>query len=139
MTAQNEAGDEVVSFIARFVDAVNRGDEGAALASLTADVTIVEDLAPFRWHGPTAGAEWLGGMFENARRLGISSISMELGRAIRVEVEEPHAYAVVEGQLRYGAAGPPLHADGVLTFVLVREDGEWMISALVWSGPEATP
>jgi ketosteroid isomerase-like protein len=131
--------EAVHAFIAGFVDAVNRGDEGSALASLTADVTIVEDLPPFRWHGPAAGAEWLGGMFENAQRLGISSIFMEPGRVIRIEIEDPHAYAVVEGQLRYGGAGPPLHADGVITFALVRKDGEWMINALVWSGPEATP
>lgn len=137
MPDQTDA-DGILAFIGGFVDAVNRGDEGAALASLTPDVTIVEDLAPFRWHGPTAGMEWLGGMAENARRHGISSIFMQLGRAIRILVEGRHAYAVIEGQLQYGGDGPPLRSDGLITFALIREQDDWMIRALVWSGPEAT-
>jgi ketosteroid isomerase-like protein len=136
LSSQSDSA-EILSFIGGFVDAVNRGDGATAIASLTPNVTIVEDLAPFRWHGPTAGAEWLGAMFENAQRLGIASVFMQLGRASRIEVEGAHAYAVVEGQLQYGGDGPPLRSDGILTFVLLRE-GDWSISVLVWSGPEAT-
>lgn len=88
---------EVVSAIADFVGAVNRGNQDAALALLTKDVTIIEDLAPYRWQGPTAGAEWLLAMHENAQREAITGIFMQLGRATRVEVEGNHAYAIVEG------------------------------------------
>ena len=76
---------EVVASIKDFVGAVNRGDQDHALALLTKDVSIVEDLAPFRWQGPTAGAEWLLAMFENAQANAITGIFMQLGHATRVE------------------------------------------------------
>src|SRR5687768_1679534 len=110
--------EQVVSAISEFVDAVNRGDQGAALTQFTNDVSIIEDLAPYRWQGPNAGSEWMQAMFENAQRIGITSIAMQLGNATRVEVEGRYAYAIVEGFLTYG--GPtPRRSDGLLTFALV--------------------
>ena len=47
--------EAVVESLRAFVDAVNRGDQPAALGVLAPDVTIVEDLPPYRWHGPAAG------------------------------------------------------------------------------------
>ncbi len=128
---------EVVSAIADFVGAVNRGNQDAALALLTKDVTITEDLAPYRWQGPTAGAEWLVAMHENAQREAITGIFMQLGRATRVEVEGGHAYAIVEGHLTYNGA-KLLHSHGTLTFALVKEPRGWLISAFAWTGPVAT-
>src|SRR5688500_18306448 len=107
--------------IERFTEAVNRGDAAAALALLMPDASIVEDLAPFHWHGPGAGAAWLAGMSENAQRQGIDRIDMRLSRSTRVEVEGARAYAVVAGRLEYSfRQAPPLHAEGLLTFVLVK-------------------
>ena len=129
--------EEVVTAIAEFVDAVNRGDQGVALARLTNDVSITEDLAPYRWQGPNAGSEWMQAMFENAQRMGITSIAMQLGNATRVEVEGQYAYAIVEGLLTYGGA-TPRRSDGLLTFALVKQERAWRIRALTWSGPVAT-
>jgi len=128
---------EVVVAIKDFVGAVNRGDQDRALALLTKDVTIMEDLAPYRWQGPTAGAEWLVAMNENAQREAITGIFMQLGRATRVEVEGPHAYAIVEGHLTYNGV-KLLHSHGTLTFALVKEQRGWLISAFAWTGPIAT-
>jgi len=129
--------EEILSAIAEFVDAVNRGDQGDALARLTNDVSIIEDLAPYRWQGPNAGSEWMQAMFENAQRIGIASIAMQLGKAARVEVEGQYAYAIVEGLLTYGGA-TPRRSDGLLTFALVQDERGWLIRALTWSGPVAT-
>ena len=128
--------EKIVASITEFVDAVNRGDRDAALARLTNDVSIIEDLAPYRWQGPSAGSEWLEAMAENARRNAITSISMNLRNATRVEVQGEHAYAIVEGVLTYGG-GTPRQADGLLTFAMIKQDDNWMIRAFAWTGPEA--
>lgn len=135
--ATNSAAGEVVSAIADFVKVVNRGDQNDALARLTKDVSIMEDLAPYRWQGPTAGAEWMLAMYENAQRNAIIGIFMQLGRATRVEVEGTHAYAIVEGHLTYNGVRL-LHSHGTLTFALVKEERGWMISSFAWTGPVAT-
>lgn len=130
--------NEIVDSIAEFVDAVNRGDRDAALARLTDDVSIIEDLAPYRWQGPSAGSEWLDAMAENARRNAITSISMNLRNATRVEVEGQYAYAIIEGVLTYGG-GFPRQADGLLTFAMIKQDSRWMVRSFAWTGPEAAP
>jgi ketosteroid isomerase-like protein len=128
----------VFAVISRLVDAVNGGDQEAALALLTSDVTIVEDLAPYRWQGPDAGASWMRAMWENGQRSGMTDIRMRIASAARIEAEGDDAYAVVPGLLTYSGAGPPLRADGILTFTLKRTGETWLISALAWSGPRAT-
>jgi len=136
--AQPDRINEVADTIAEFVDAVNRGDRPNALAHFTGDATIVEDLAPFRWHGPNAGAEWMLAMWENAQRSGVSVIVMEISPPMRIEVEADFAYAVVPGLLTYQGNEATLRSDGFLTFSLIASDGRWLISALVWTGPAAS-
>ncbi len=137
MPASPSAAAEIVASIKDFVGAANRGDQDRALALLTKDVSIIEDLAPYRWQGPTAGAEWLLAMGENARRNAITGIFMSVGRATRVEVEGAHAYAIVEGHLTYNGV-KLLHSHGTLTFALVKEPRGWLISSFAWTGPVAT-
>jgi ketosteroid isomerase-like protein len=129
---------EVIDSITDFVDSVNRGDQAAALAHFTDDVTIVEDLAPFRWHGPNAGAEWMLAMWQNAQRNNVSAVVMEISAPTRIEVEDGAAYAVVPGLLTYERPGSALRAEGLLTFSLRESGQKWLISALTWSGPVAT-
>ena len=92
---------EVTDSIADFVDAVNRGDQARAIAHFSDDVTIIEDLAPFRWDGPNAGPEWMLAMWENAQRNNVSAIMMKISPPMRIEIEGGAAYAVVPGLLTY--------------------------------------
>lgn len=128
---------EVTDLIADFVEAVNRGDQPRATAHFTDDVTIIEDLAPFRWHGPNAGPEWILAMWENAQRNNISAVVMEISPPSRIEIECRAAYAVVPGRLTYQGDEGALHSDGLLTFSLAASGQQWLISGLTWSGPEA--
>jgi ketosteroid isomerase-like protein len=120
--------------VAAFVDAVNKGDSKAALARLTTDAAITDDLAPYRWQGPHAGADWFGAMGRNAQRLGVTRILMNLAAPMRVEASGDSAYEVVRGSLVLEGKGPPLHANGVLTFALRRSGGVWRICLLSWAG-----
>lgn len=137
-SANSGTAGDVVTTISDFVDSVNRGDQVGVIGHLTPDVSIMEDLAPYRWQGPSAGAEWMLAMFQNAQRIGVSAIGMELGKATRVEVEGPHAYAIVEGLLTYTRPDGALRARGILTFALARSDDRWLIRSFAWSGPVAT-
>jgi len=135
MAVPNRA-KEVTDSIAEFVDAVNRGDQAEAVGRLSADVTIIEDLAPFRWHGRHAGPEWMLAMW--GQRKNMTAITMKITQPTRVEVEGSAAYAVVPGLLTFVGPGSTLHSDGLLTFSLRLSDGRWLINGLVWSGPTAS-
>jgi len=139
MATDSDTKRAVLDHISSFVDAVNEGNSEVALAHLSPDVTVVEDLAPFRWHGINAGADWLRAMGDNAQRAGITAIAMELGIAMRVEIEDDSGYAVIPGLLIYETKSATLRSNGLLTFSLSRMHEAWQINAFAWSGPEATP
>jgi ketosteroid isomerase-like protein len=130
----------VLATITRMTDAVNRGDMPTAFAAFTPGPTIVEDLAPYRWSGPGTPQAWVEGMGANAQAHGITVINMKLGPPTRIDLTNDHAYAIVPGRLSYTLKdGHSEHADGLITFILLRAGGDWKIDTLVWSGPAAKP
>jgi ketosteroid isomerase-like protein len=129
----------VASSVAAFVDAVNKGHRKEALAHLTADVSIAEDLAPYSWHGPAAGSEWLDAMWKNGQRIGVSSIRMHLEAPMQVLATGDRAYEAIPGVVILEGKGPPLHERGLLTFALRRSGGGWKISQFSWGGEKARP
>lgn len=127
----------VARSVVSFVNAVNEGHEHAALGHFTDDVSIVEDLAPYRWQGPHAGAEWLEAMFRNGQKMGVSEILMHLGNPKRVEVTGDRAYEVIPGVVTLKGKGRSLRESGSLTFALRKEGADWKIAAFSWSGERA--
>jgi ketosteroid isomerase-like protein len=138
--AQLAAGSgPVLAIVTGMTEAVNRGDMPKAFAAFTASPWIVEDGAPFRWQGPGAPQAWIASMGANAQAQGMTAIDMKLSPATRVEITGDRAYAIVPGRLSYTMKdGHSEHADGLLTFTLVRTAGDWKIETLIWSGPQAT-
>jgi ketosteroid isomerase-like protein len=131
--------ESVATSVSSFVDAVNRGDSAKALAYLTSDVSITEDLAPFRWHGPRAGSDWLTAMQKNGERMGISDIQMKLGVPTQVLAQGDRAYEAVPGVVTLKGKGQTLHEAGTLTFALEKVRGDWRIVMLAWGGAAAAP
>ena len=134
-TALADRTGEVLRILRDFVEAVNRGDQPAALAHLAPDVTIVEDVAPYCWQGPGAGAEWMYAMWQNGQRTGLTEIHMALGAAGRIELEGDRVYAVLPGLLSLSGSGGAERSDGTLTFALRRTGESWQIAAFTWSAP----
>ena len=137
MQMMNSSAD-IASTISTFVDEVNSGKIEAALARFTHDVTIVEDLAPYRWQGQDAGSEWLTAMAANAERLEVTAVVMDLGMAQRIEVEGATGYAIFDGTVLLKTADQTLRESGLLTIALELHSDQWLISAMTWTGQRAT-
>jgi ketosteroid isomerase-like protein len=140
-TAQVAPGSgPVLATITRMTEAVNRGEMPTAFAAFSASPSIVDDGAPYRWQGPDAPKAWLEAMGANAQAHGMTAINMKLSAATRVEIDGNRAYAIVPGLLSYVMKdGHSEHADGLLTFILLKSAGDWKIDTLVWTGPQAKP
>ena len=129
---------DISSTVSAFVDEVNSGRIEAALARFTGDVTIVEDLAPYRWQGLDAGSQWLTAMAANAERLGVTAVVMDLGKAQRIEVEGATGYAIFAGTVLLKGVDETLREAGLLTFALERQSDAWLIAAMTWTGERPT-
>ncbi len=133
--AQDQGQAAVLASVQAFTDAVNREDIPAALSHFTANPSIIEDLAPYRFAGPEAGANWIKAMGDNAEAHGVTGIEMKLSPATRVDVSADRAYAIVPGLLTFTMkAGRRQTAAGTLTFALQRSDAGWKIDAFTWTG-----
>lgn len=131
-----EGKEAVATAVLAMVDAVNRGDFATAVAAFAEAPVIVEDIAPYIWRGPGAPSGWLSAMGANAARLNVQSVLLALDQPTRIEVDVDAAYAVFPGDLSLGAVRRDLVARGLLTLTLQNEGDRWLISSLVWSGPE---
>lgn len=142
MTAEAEPSRQTESVsrsVSSFVDAVNKGDSVSALAHLAKDVSITEDLAPFRWTGPSAGSDWLTAMQRNGERMGISDIQMKLGVPTQVLVDGDLAYETVPGVVTLKGPKQTLQERGVLTFSLQKVRRDWQITMFAWGGSAPAP
>jgi hypothetical protein len=62
---------------------------------------------------------------------------MTEGEPQRIEVEGEHGYCIIPGRVTLSGPEVALAEDGLITFALRREGGEWRICALTWSGNRA--
>ena len=132
--AEAPAADKaVVASISDFVAAVNRGDQAGALTHFTSDATITEDVAPYRWQGPDAGAGWMKAMWENSQKAGVTEVVMTVGAPTHVQVEGDRAYAVMPGALTLKGKGPTLHAN-LQAGSAAKTIGAWRIGLMSWGG-----
>ncbi len=134
----SDPATDLLSEVRAFIDDVNSGDVSEALHRLTEDVCIVEDIAPFRWTGTEAGGQWLAAMGANAQRLGVTLITMTPGEPRRIEVEGDYGYCIIPGVVTFDGPGAALREDGLITFAMRLDGGQWRISALTWTGSRPT-
>lgn len=121
--------------IHQFFAAMNKGDMKTASAAFATDtVTIIDEFAPYVWQGNDAVARWGAAFMQDAAASGMQGPTLDLGRAIRVQVDGDTAYAVFPGTLRYSQKGHRMQEVAVMTFALAHTGDGWRIKAWSWGG-----
>ena len=134
MAAESPAEAELTSALNRFAELVNKGDAPGALGYFVANPSITEDLAPYHWYGPKAGADWLAGMASNAEKMGMSDVHMHFKPATMAQVTGARGYAVIPGELTYTFKdGSKKLAKGHVTFATEKSEAGWKIDSLTWA------
>src|ERR1700679_2871949 len=86
---------ELTAPITAFNDAFAKGDLKAAAAAYAPDVSIIDEVSPYSWRGPTALATWAQDLMANDKKLGLTGEKLTLGDAVRTETDGRHAYVVM--------------------------------------------
>ena len=126
--------------IRTFVDAFNKGDMAGAAAThaADADTVIVDEVAPFAWHGADAFKAWGAALDADSKKQGLSAQKVTIGAASRTEVAGELAYVVVPTVYSFTKAGVAMRESAQMTFVLKKDAGGWLIHGWTWTGPKAT-
>ena len=125
---------EVMAPIRQFVDAFNKGDMKATLASCAQQVSIIDEFPPHLWHGAGACSKWLSDYDLDAKKNGISDGSVTLGTPAHVDVSGTHAYVIVPAEYDYKQKGKPVQETGsLITVVLQKGPRGWHITSWAWA------
>jgi len=124
----------VMASVHQFIDGFNRGDAKTALAACDSPASIIDDIPPHEWHGPTACADWANAYNANAKKNGITDGIVTLGRPWHVYVTGDRGYVVVPVKYTYKQNGKPFTESGsVLTVALRKIAAGWRITGWAWA------
>jgi hypothetical protein len=104
-----------------------------------ANLTIVDEVAPYVWKGPTAFGSWVHDLMASDAKAGITNESVALSTPSRIEVGGERAYAVAPVVYSFKDHGAPMHEPAQMTLALRKGADGWKITAWTWTGPKATP
>ena len=131
----------VTAPITAFMTAFNKGDMAAAAATHAAgpDLVIVDEVAPYAWHGAKAFQEWTAALGAADAKAGTTGQRVAIGAPTRVEVEGTRAYVIVPATYSFTAkGGVAMHARSQMTFTLEKDASGWLIHGWTWTGPKAS-
>ena len=128
---------KVVAPVTKFLDAFNKGDAAAAAATHAADVTIIDEVAPFVWRGAQAFKTWSADLEADAKKRGYTDQKVTLSPPTRVETSGQNAYVVVPAVYTFKEGGVAMRENGQMTFALKEGAGGWLIHGWSWSSPKA--
>ena len=138
---QGQASDpQIMAPINKFLEAFNKGDMATAATTHAAgaDVVIMDEVAPFLWHGAKALQTWAADLEADAKKKGITDQKVTLGAVTRVESDGAGAYVVVPSVYTFKEKGVAMREAAHMTFTLKKGASGWLIHGWTWTGPRAT-
>lgn len=128
---------QLMAPIQKFIDSFNKGDAAAAAAThaATADLTIIDEVSPYLWHGPEAFQAWSADLESDAKKRGITDQVVTIRAPIREETNGDYAYIVVPAVYAFKERSKSMREAAQMTFVLKKGAGEWLIHGWTWTGP----
>ena len=130
----------VVAPINAFLEAFNKGDMAGAVAAhaADADLVIVDEAAPYVWHGAKAVQTWAADLAALDTKAGITDQKVVLGAPTRIEVAGVAAYVIAPAVYTFKEKGVAMRAASQMTFTLKKGAAGWLISSWTWTGPKAS-
>ncbi len=125
---------EVLVPVRQFIYAVNKGDTQGALAVCADEMSIIDEIAPYEWHGPGACSRWLADFGAYAQQNAMTEIVVTLGAPRHVDVDGENAYVVTPADLNYKLNGKPTKQVGsTFTVTLKKMEAAWRITGWAWA------
>jgi hypothetical protein len=117
-----------------FISAFNKGDLAGARAAHETNVSIMDEMPPHIWQGPTAFDEWVTALTAYGKAHGRTNDKVTLGAARVATVAGDRAYVVITALYTYADKGQPIREPATMTFAVHRGASGWKIAGWSWNG-----
>jgi len=125
---------DVMATIHQFIDGFNKGDVKSALATCAEQNSIIDEFAPYEWHGAGACAKWASDFEVDAKKNGITDSVVGMGKPKHVDVEGDHAYVVAPVTYAFKMKGKPVkESRSLMTLSLQKGAAGWRLTGWAWS------
>jgi hypothetical protein len=130
---------QMLAPIKKFNETFNKGDlpGAAATHAAVADLFILDEVAPYAWHGAKAFDTWIADLDADSKKNGITDQSVNIGAPTRVESDGSAAYVVVPSTYSFKEKGVAMRESAQMTFLLKKGPSGWLIHGWTWTGPRA--
>ena len=127
---------DVMVPVHQFIDGFNKGDTKAALATCADEVSIIDEFAPFEWHGAGACSKWANDFDADTKKNGITDGVVTLGKPRHIDVVGDRAYVVAPADFAFKKKGKPVkETNATMTLTLHKGAAGWRITGWAWSKP----
>jgi hypothetical protein len=131
---------QVMTPVHAFIDGFNKGDMKAASAALSPNgMTIIDDVAPHVWSGPSAFDAWSKALDAASQAEGDTDEFVAIGKPTRVIVGADRGYVVVPAIYTYKQKGMAMQESARLVCTVQKEMGGWLITGWAWAGTKPAP
>jgi hypothetical protein len=130
------AGSEqaaVMAPILQFINGLNNNDVKSALAACASPASIVDEVPPHEWQGPTACADWLKSYNADDAKDNVVGGPVTLGTPWHVDIHGATAYVVIPATYRFTQNRKPTDEAAVFTVALKKAPAGWLITGWTWS------
>jgi len=124
---------DVLEKVKQSMDAYNANDGAAMAAIFLPSSVIVDDVAPFRFEGPSALSNWVDASKAEAQKDDITEQSEKALDPTEVIVDEQHAYVSLPAIYYFKQHGKPAQQDCINTIALEKIGGTWYVSNWSWA------
>jgi ketosteroid isomerase-like protein len=124
----------VIASVHQFVDAFNKGDTEAMVATCTDQAFVIDEFPPYEWHGSGACAKWASDYEADAKKNVITDGVVTLRAPRHVEITASRAYVVVPADYAYKQKTKAVKETGsMLTVVLQKGASSWLLIGWTWA------
>ena len=117
--------------VRQFVDAFNKGDSKAMLATCASATGIIDDFPPHAW---MSCGDWYESYVAFSKRDGDTGSTVLLGTPAHVDITGNLAYVVVPTTYTFNHRGRPVKQTGsTWTLVVKNTPDGWRITAWAWA------
>jgi hypothetical protein len=117
----------------QFVASMNQGDLASAVAVCGDDMSIIDNVPPYQWHGHGACEQWASSVETDSTNKGLTDVVFTIGEATRFAIRNDHAYAVLPASYTFKENGKLGRVEGTLTAALHKAPTGWHMTGFAFA------
>jgi ketosteroid isomerase-like protein len=127
------AGPAVASDKGDIMAVLKQWNDADIVAACADDASVIDDIPPYEWHGPSACSNWKKDYDAYLQKNGMTDATGTIGKPRQFTITGDHAYAVLPATFAFTKDGKPVKLTATATFSLHKTAAGWRITGWAWA------